>query len=41
MEKRITGIGVSPGIAIGKIYIFNPKKIELNKCPRNRKNQTS
>ncbi|WP_288685694.1 phosphoenolpyruvate--protein phosphotransferase, partial [uncultured Brachyspira sp.] len=33
MEKRITGIGVSPGIAIGKIYIFNPKKIELNKCP--------
>ena len=33
MEKRITGIGVSPGIAIGKIYIFNPEKLELNKCP--------
>ena len=39
MEKRITGIGVSPGIAIGKIYIFNPEKIELNKCPCKDPNQ--
>ena len=33
MEKRITGIAVSPGIAIGKIYLFEKKEIEINKCP--------
>ena len=33
MEKRITGIAVSPGIAIGKVYLFEKKEIEINKCP--------
>ncbi|MDA0001240.1 phosphoenolpyruvate--protein phosphotransferase [Brachyspira hyodysenteriae] len=33
MEKRITGIGVSPGIAIGKVYIFLKKDIVISKCP--------
>ena len=33
MEKRITGIAVSPGIAIGRIYLFEKKEIEINKCP--------
>lgn len=26
MEKRITGIAVSPGIAIGKVYLFEKKR---------------
>ncbi|KLI41771.1 phosphoenolpyruvate-protein phosphotransferase [Brachyspira hyodysenteriae] len=33
MEKRITGIGVSPGIAIGKVYLFLKKDIVISKCP--------
>ncbi|OEJ14080.1 phosphoenolpyruvate--protein phosphotransferase [Brachyspira hampsonii] len=33
MEKRITGIGVSPGIAIGKVYLFFKKDIVISKCP--------
>lgn len=33
MEKRITGIAVSPGIAIGKVYLFEKKDLEINKCP--------
>ena len=33
MEKRITGIAVSPGIAIGKVYLFEKKEVEINKCP--------
>lgn len=33
MEKRITGIGVSPGIAIGKVYLFIKKDIVISKCP--------
>ncbi len=33
MEKKITGIAVSPGIAIGKVYLFEKKDIEINKCP--------
>lgn len=33
MEKRITGIGVSPGIAIGKVYLFEKREVEINKCP--------
>ena len=33
MEKRITGIGVSPGIAIGKVYLLVKKDIVILKCP--------
>ena len=33
MEKRITGIGVSPGIAIGKVYLLIKKDIVISKCP--------
>ena len=33
MERKITGIGVSPGIAIGKVYLFEKKEVEINKCP--------
>ncbi|MEI0798763.1 phosphoenolpyruvate--protein phosphotransferase [Brachyspira intermedia] len=33
MEKRITGIGVSPGIAIGKVYLFLKKDLVISKCP--------
>ena len=33
MEKRITGIGVSPGIAIGKVYLLLKKEITVSKCP--------
>lgn len=33
MEKKITGIGVSPGIAIGKVYLFLKKDIVISKCP--------
>ncbi|WP_028331216.1 phosphoenolpyruvate--protein phosphotransferase [Brachyspira alvinipulli] len=33
MEKRITGIGVSPGIAIGKVYLLVKKDIVISKCP--------
>ena len=29
MEKRITGIAVSPGIAIGKVYLFEKKEVEI------------
>ncbi|PCG20153.1 phosphoenolpyruvate--protein phosphotransferase [Brachyspira sp. G79] len=33
MEKRISGIGVSPGIAIGKVYLLIKKDIVVSKCP--------
>ncbi|ADG71116.1 phosphoenolpyruvate--protein phosphotransferase [Brachyspira murdochii] len=33
MEKRISGIGVSPGIAIGKVYLLLKKDIVVSKCP--------
>lgn len=33
MEKRITGIGVSPGIAIGKPYLFIKTDIHVVKSP--------
>ena len=33
MEKRITGIGVSPGIAIGKVYLLLKKELSVSKCP--------
>ena len=33
MEKRVTGIGVSPGIAIGKVYLFIKKDLVVSKCP--------
>lgn len=33
MEKRITGIGVSPGIAIGKVYLLIKKDIVISKYP--------
>ncbi|WP_297295882.1 phosphoenolpyruvate--protein phosphotransferase [uncultured Brachyspira sp.] len=33
MEKRITGIGVSPGIAIGKVYLLIKKDLVVSKCP--------
>ncbi|WP_300754800.1 phosphoenolpyruvate--protein phosphotransferase [uncultured Brachyspira sp.] len=33
MEKRISGIGVSPGIAIGKVYLLLKKDIIVSKCP--------
>ena len=31
MEKKFTGIGVSPGIAIGNIYLFQKSHIEIKK----------
>lgn len=31
MEKRFTGVGVSPGIAIGNIYLFEKSNIEIKK----------
>lgn len=33
MERRITGIGVSPGIAIGKVYLLIKKDIAILKYP--------
>ena len=33
MEKRISGIGVSPGIAIGKVYLLLKKNLVISKCP--------
>ena len=33
MEKRTTGIGVSPGIAIGKVYLLIKKDIVISKYP--------
>ena len=33
MEIRITGIGVSPGIAIGKVYLLIKKEVAVSKCP--------
>ena len=33
MEKRISGIGISPGIAIGKVYLLLKKDIVVSKCP--------
>lgn len=40
MEKRITGIGVSPGIAIGGVYLFLKSDLVVSKCPcRNTDNE--
>jgi len=32
MEKKIFGIGVSPGIVIGNVYIFQKEELVLNPC---------